>query len=116
MNQHYCLYLQNPDSLDSSILNTLSTLYPPFEVTAPTILSQLLHVIEGRYVGDSLQCLTDFLIPARRLLDRVRQAACVSTESCSLIKIEFIIVHFGWCHDTDKQEHSRKNEWEYYSK
>ncbi|XP_047663035.1 puratrophin-1 isoform X2 [Tachysurus fulvidraco] len=67
----------NADSLDSSILNTLSTLYPPFEVTAPTILSQLLHVIEGRYVGDSLQCLTDFLIPARRLLDRVRQAACV---------------------------------------
>ncbi|XP_060749924.1 uncharacterized protein si:dkey-65j6.2 isoform X1 [Tachysurus vachellii] len=67
----------NPDSLDSSILNTLSTLYPPFEVTAPTILGQLLHVIEGRYVGDSLQCLTDFLIPARRLLDRVRQAACV---------------------------------------
>ncbi|KAL0157618.1 hypothetical protein M9458_045694, partial [Cirrhinus mrigala] len=56
-------------SLDSSIQSCLSALYPPFEVTAST-------VIEGRYHGDALQCLNDFLIPARNLLESVQQAAC----------------------------------------
>ncbi|XP_060793710.1 pleckstrin homology domain-containing family G member 4B isoform X3 [Neoarius graeffei] len=79
----------NPDFLDSSIQSALSALYPPFEATAPCILSQLLHVIEGHYGSDSFQCLIDFLIPARRLLERVRQAACVPYSD--------LLFHFsGW--------------------
>ncbi|XP_077458578.1 quattro isoform X2 [Stigmatopora argus] len=66
----------NPESLDSSIQSALSTLYPPFEVTAPIVISQLFRIIEERYHGDTLQCLVDFLIPSKHLLESVQQAAC----------------------------------------
>ncbi|XP_051947632.1 uncharacterized protein KIAA1755-like, partial [Xyrauchen texanus] len=66
----------NPDSLEASIQSCLCVLYPPFEVTAPTVLSQLFQVIDGHYHGDALRCLTDFLIPARRLLESMQQMAC----------------------------------------
>ncbi|XP_028854928.1 quattro isoform X2 [Denticeps clupeoides] len=66
----------NPSSLDWSIQNTLSSLFPPFEATAPTVLSQLFRTIEERFHGDALQCLLDFLIPAKHILESVQQAAC----------------------------------------
>ncbi|KAJ0023615.1 hypothetical protein NQD34_003514 [Periophthalmus magnuspinnatus] len=66
----------NPDSLDSSIQSLLSSLFPPFELTAPVVLSQLFRTIEERYHGDALHCLLDFLIPAKHVLESVQQAAC----------------------------------------
>ncbi|XP_051985785.1 quattro isoform X2 [Xyrauchen texanus] len=68
----------NPSSLDWSIQSTLSSLFPPFEATAPTVLSQLFRTIEERYHGDALQCLMNFLIPAKHILEIVQQAACAA--------------------------------------
>ncbi|XP_026070308.1 uncharacterized protein LOC113050984 isoform X1 [Carassius auratus] len=68
----------NPSSLDWSIQSALSSLFPPFEATAPTVLSQLFRTIEERYHGDALQCLLNFLIPAKHILESVQQAACAS--------------------------------------
>ncbi|XP_053492141.1 quattro isoform X4 [Ictalurus furcatus] len=66
----------NSSSLDWSIQSALSSLYPPFEATAPTVLSQLFRTIEARYQGDALQCFLDYLIPAKHILESVQQAAC----------------------------------------
>ncbi|KAM6458044.1 uncharacterized protein KIAA1755 homolog isoform 2-T2 [Liasis olivaceus] len=80
---------QDPQSLDAAVQNTLSGLFPPFEVTAPTVLSQLFRVLEAKYHGDGLCCLLDFLIPLKRLLEHVRQAACAPYSSC-------VFLHEGW--------------------
>ncbi|XP_029947989.1 quattro isoform X2 [Salarias fasciatus] len=66
----------NPESLDLSIQSALSALFPPFEATAPVVLSQLFRTIDERYYGDALQCMLDFLIPSKHLLESVQQAAC----------------------------------------
>ncbi|XP_063152867.1 uncharacterized protein KIAA1755 homolog [Candoia aspera] len=79
----------DPQSLDAAVQNTLSGLFPPFEVTAPTVLSQLFRVLEAKYHGDGLCCLLDFLIPLKRLLEHVRQAACAPYSGC-------VFLHEGW--------------------
>ncbi|XP_044205807.1 quattro [Thunnus albacares] len=79
----------NPESLDSSIQSALSALFPPFEATAPVVLSQLFRTIEERYHGDALQCLLDFLIPSKHLLESVQQAACAGYS-------DVVFRHEGW--------------------
>ncbi|XP_075756920.1 uncharacterized protein KIAA1755 homolog isoform X2 [Pelodiscus sinensis] len=79
----------DPRSLDVAVQKALLSLYPPFDVTAPTVLSQLFRLLDSDYHGDGLCCLLDFLIPAKRLFERVRQAACAPYLNC-------IFLHEGW--------------------
>ncbi|KAJ0036184.1 hypothetical protein NQD34_004861 [Periophthalmus magnuspinnatus] len=85
----YVLVLQKPDCVEGSIQALLSDLYPPFESTAPTLLSQLFTLIQGRYCGDALRCLLHFLVPAKHILDSVQQAACSQYP-------ERLFLHEGW--------------------
>ncbi|CAM9554585.1 unnamed protein product [Bubo scandiacus] len=62
---------------------------PPFEATAPTVLGQVFRLLETSYRGDGLCCLLQFLIPAKRLFEHVRQAACAPYFNC-------IFLHEGW--------------------
>eukprot|EP00066_Takifugu_rubripes_P011461 XP_011600727.1 PREDICTED: uncharacterized protein LOC101067310 [Takifugu rubripes] len=92
----------NSDRLESSIQNLLSVLYPPFEATAPTLLSQLFQIIDSHYHGDALRCLLDFLVPAKHILDTVQQAACALysdvlflCEGWPLCLHDRVVVHFA---------------------
>ncbi|CAD7669388.1 unnamed protein product [Nyctereutes procyonoides] len=79
----------DPPSLDTAIQHALAGLYPPFEATAPTILGQVFRLLDSDFQGDGLSFLLDFLIPAKRLCEHVREAACAPYSHC-------LFLHEGW--------------------
>ncbi|KAG8517839.1 hypothetical protein J0S82_020500, partial [Galemys pyrenaicus] len=79
----------DPPSLDTAIQHALAGLYPPFEATAPTVLAQVFRLLDSDFHGDGLHFLLDFLIPAKRLCERVREAACAPYAHC-------LFLHEGW--------------------
>ncbi|XP_066093080.1 uncharacterized protein KIAA1755 homolog isoform X1 [Saccopteryx bilineata] len=79
----------DPPSLDAAIQNALAGLYPPFEATAPTVLGQVFRLLESDFRGDGLSFLLDFLVPAKRLCEQVREAACAPYAHC-------LFLHQGW--------------------
>ncbi|XP_051554972.1 rho guanine nucleotide exchange factor 40-like isoform X2 [Myxocyprinus asiaticus] len=77
------------EAVEDCVQGALSSLYPPFESTAPPLLSQVFSVLESTYQHDSLRYLLDFFIPAKHFLHRLQQHACSQYLGC-------LFLHSGW--------------------
>ncbi|XP_030636621.1 rho guanine nucleotide exchange factor 40 [Chanos chanos] len=81
--------MQGSEAVEDCVQGALSSLYPPFESTAPPLLSQVFSVLESTYQHDSLRYLLDYFIPAKNLLHRLQQHACSQYLGC-------LFLHSGW--------------------
>ncbi|KAM6949166.1 rho guanine nucleotide exchange factor 40 [Aplochiton taeniatus] len=77
------------EAVEDCVQGALSSLYPPFESTAPPLLSQVFSVLESTYQHDSLRYLLDYFVPAKHLLHKLQQHACSQYLGC-------LFVHSGW--------------------
>uniref|UniRef100_A0A8C2XRW0 Rho guanine nucleotide exchange factor (GEF) 40 n=1 Tax=Cyclopterus lumpus TaxID=8103 RepID=A0A8C2XRW0_CYCLU len=75
--------------MEDCVQGALSSLYPPFESTAPPLLSQVFSVLESTYQHDSLRYLLDYFVPAKHLLHKLQQHACSQYLGC-------LFLHSGW--------------------
>ncbi|XP_056156058.1 rho guanine nucleotide exchange factor 40 [Lampris incognitus] len=77
------------EAVEDCVQGALSSLYPPFESTAPPLLSQVFSVLESTYQHDSLRYLLDYFVPAKHLLHKLQQHACSQYTGC-------LFLHSGW--------------------
>ncbi|XP_041841505.1 pleckstrin homology domain-containing family G member 4B isoform X2 [Melanotaenia boesemani] len=77
------------EAMEDCVQGALASLYPPFESTAPPLLSQVFSVLESTYQHDSLRYLLDYFVPAKHLLHKLQQHACSQYLGC-------LFLHSGW--------------------
>ncbi|XP_029142253.1 rho guanine nucleotide exchange factor 40-like [Protobothrops mucrosquamatus] len=82
-------WILEPEPVEECVQSTLAALYPPFEATAPTLLSQVFEVLEQMYQHDALRYTLDFLVPAKHILARIQSEACAQYSG-------FVFCHEGW--------------------